>query len=56
VSTLAGEVRDPGRTFPRALVLAVALVTLMYLVPALASLGVAPPDSDPGSGDDWALG
>lgn len=51
VSTLAGEVRDPSRTFPRAMLLAVALVVTMYLVPTMASLGVMP------RGDgDWKLG
>ncbi len=40
VSTLAGEVSDPRRTLPRALLLAVLLVVLMYLLPAMAVLGV----------------
>jgi len=53
VSTLAGEVANPGRTFPRALLLAVGLVVVMYLAPALAALGVAAPDS---GGGDWGLG
>jgi len=53
VSTLAGEVRDPSRTFPRAMLLAVALVVLMYLMPALTALGVAPPNSGT---DAWELG
>ncbi|KAG2487400.1 hypothetical protein HYH03_013969 [Edaphochlamys debaryana] len=50
VSTLAGEVRNPGRTFPRALLLAVGLVVAMYLLPTLAALGVV---AEPG---DWTLG
>lgn len=50
VSTLAGEVRDPSRTFPRAMLMAVALVVTMYLLPTLASLGVMPLDTD------WHLG
>lgn len=50
VSTLAGEVRNPGRTFPRALLLAVLLVVAMYLLPTLAALGVM---AEPG---DWELG
>ncbi len=50
VSTLAGEVRNPGRTFPRALLLAVLLVVAMYLLPTLAALGVM---AQPG---DWELG
>ena len=40
VSTLAGEVNNPGRTLPRAMLLAVMMVVLMYLLPTLAVLGV----------------
>jgi len=50
VSTLAGEVADPGRTFPRALMLAVGLVVASYLLPTLAALGVNTDTSE------WALG
>lgn len=50
VSTLAGEVHDPTYTFPRAMMLGVALVVAMYLIPTMASLGVMPP------GTDWKLG
>ncbi|KAJ9529358.1 hypothetical protein QJQ45_013786 [Haematococcus lacustris] len=53
VSTLAGEVSNPSKTFPRAMLLAVLLVVVMYLVPALTALGVAEPGA---SGDDWGLG
>ncbi|KAL6013145.1 hypothetical protein ACLOJK_003637 [Asimina triloba] len=38
-STLAGEVEDPSRTFPKALVGAVILVVSSYLVPLLAGTG-----------------
>ncbi|KDD73396.1 hypothetical protein H632_c2220p0, partial [Helicosporidium sp. ATCC 50920] len=48
-STLAGEVRDPARTFPRALAAAVALVAGAYLVPLLVGVGVA-------GGVGWELG
>lgn len=51
VSTLAGEVRDPSRTFPRAMLIAVALVVVMYLIPTMASLGVLPPGDH-----NWKLG
>ena len=50
VSTLAGEVRNPSRTFPRALALAVVLVVTSYLLPLLVGLGVAP------DATDWTLG
>jgi amino acid transporter len=54
VSCLAGEVADPARTFPRALLAAVVLVVAMYFFPTLAALGLprgmAPPS------ESWALG
>ncbi len=50
VSTLAGEVANPHKTFPRALMLAVVLVILMYVLPLLACLGVMTETSD------WKLG
>jgi hypothetical protein len=46
-------VRNPGKTFPRALLLAVVLVVAMYLLPTMAALGIASPDS---KGSDWGLG
>ena len=52
VSTLAGEVRDPSRTFPRALFLAVLLVVSLYFFPTLFALGVMPK----GGSADWELG
>lgn len=50
VSTLAGEVSQPHRTFPRALLLAVILVIAFYLFPTLAALGVMTDIQD------WGLG
>ncbi|KAH7835550.1 hypothetical protein Vadar_027254 [Vaccinium darrowii] len=38
-STLAGEIEDPGRTFPKALFGAVVLVVSSYLIPLLAGTG-----------------
>lgn len=38
-STLAGEVEDPSRTFPRAICGTVALVMASYLVPLMAGTG-----------------
>jgi len=35
LSTVSGEVEDPRRTFPRALAIAVPLVTMVYLLPIL---------------------
>ncbi|AIE85050.1 amino acid transporter [Fimbriimonas ginsengisoli Gsoil 348] len=38
MSTIAGEVEDPKKAFPRALALGVPLVTLTYLIPVLVGL------------------
>ncbi|EFN50801.1 hypothetical protein CHLNCDRAFT_37683 [Chlorella variabilis] len=50
VSCLAGEVKDPSRTFPRALAGAVVLVVASYLLPLLVGLGVT------ATSTDWELG
>lgn len=39
VSTFAGEVKHPARTFPLALMISVLLVTMLYLLPMVATLG-----------------
>ncbi|XP_072990002.1 probable polyamine transporter At3g13620 [Typha latifolia] len=46
-STMAGEVVRPETTFPRALVVAVAMTALGYLVPLAAAIGAidAPPEA-----------
>jgi amino acid transporter len=43
-STIAGEVEDPGRTYPRTMLLTVFLVALTYVIPvlAVAHSGLAP--------------
>ncbi|KAL6878288.1 hypothetical protein ACP4OV_012458 [Aristida adscensionis] len=47
VSTMAGEVERPGRTFPAALVSAVCMGSLGYLLPLMAATGAvdAPPEA-----------
>src|SRR5438067_431743 len=40
-STAQGEVRDPSRTYPRALAFGLPLVTLGYFVPLLTALGAS---------------
>ncbi|CAN6325092.1 unnamed protein product [Urochloa humidicola] len=47
VSTVAGEVDRPGRTLPRALVSAVCIGSLGYLLPLMAATGAvdAPPEA-----------
>lgn len=50
VSTLAGEVHKPQKTFPKALLWAVVVVVLSYLVPTMAALGVSTDT------DAWTLG
>jgi APA family basic amino acid/polyamine antiporter len=42
VCFLGGEVRDPGRTIPRAVLLSIALVAIIYLVMNVSILGVIP--------------
>ena len=42
VSKLAGEVRDPGRTLPRALAFGVTIVTLVYLLTSAAFIYLVP--------------
>lgn len=50
-STLAGEIENPSRTFPRALLGAVVLVVCSYLVPLLAGTGAV--ETDP---SEWSDG
>ena len=50
VSTLAGEVPMPHKTFPRALFAAVVLVVLTYALPLMVGLGVTRVVKD------WKLG
>jgi amino acid transporter len=40
-STAQGEVKDPSRTYPRALAIALPLVTIGYFVPLLTTLGAS---------------
>lgn len=42
VSTAGEEVKDPGRTMPRAIVLALLIVTTVYVLVALAAVGAQP--------------
>jgi amino acid transporter len=51
VSTMAGEVENPGKTFPTALLSSVAMTSLGYLLPLMAATGAidAPPE-------DWGNG
>ncbi|CAA6657509.1 unnamed protein product [Spirodela intermedia] len=51
-STLAGEVEDPSRTFPRAIYGAVALVVASYLVPLMAGTGAL----DRSKTEEWSDG
>jgi amino acid transporter len=53
-STIAGEVKDPGRVYPRAMLTTVLLVAATYLLPvaAMAHTGLAPAKWTDGT---WAL-
>lgn len=42
-STFAGEVRDPTRTYPRAMFLSVVVISLAYLLPLCVAAGVDKP-------------
>jgi len=48
-STLAGEVRQPERTFPRALRITVLMVLCTYILPITAGVGLPGPDG----GQNW---
>ena len=50
VSTLAGEVPNPAKTFPKALFGAVVLVVSTYALPLIVGLGVTTDIAD------WKLG
>jgi len=50
VSTVAGEVERPERTYPRAMLLTVVAVTLVYLLPVLAAASTGMPPAQ------WAAG
>lgn len=53
VSKLAGEVRDPGRTLPRALASGVIVVTLVYVLVSFAFIYLVPTEQV-GSGETFA--
>ena len=44
IATMGEEVRDPGRTIPRAITLALAIAVAIYLVVGVAALVAAGPD------------
>jgi amino acid transporter len=45
-STFAGEVRDPGRSYPRAMVAATAVIVVAYLLPVVAAAASGVPASE----------
>lgn len=51
-STILGEVKDPGRTYVRALWISVPLITISYLLPMIAALGSGLHAGDPGAWRD----
>lgn len=56
ITFAAAEVRDPAKTIPRALVLGVTLVTLLYVATNIAYLGLLPVVGDPNGADALARG
>jgi len=53
LSTVAAEVEEPQKSFPRSLAISIPLVTLVYLLPVLAAIKTAPLASDWSEGS-WA--
>lgn len=53
LSTVAGEVENPQRSFPRSLAISIPMVTLVYLLPVLAALKTSPQASQWEEGS-WA--
>ncbi|KAK9079033.1 hypothetical protein SSX86_000702 [Deinandra increscens subsp. villosa] len=51
VSTMAGEVKNPKKTFPKALFFAVILTCLAYIIPLMAVTGAVSVDQN-----DWETG
>jgi amino acid transporter len=51
LSTIAGEIDQPRRNYPRALAITIPAITLIYLLPTLVSLAVLGPD-----GVEWTAG
>jgi amino acid transporter len=56
VATVAGEIKQPGRNLPRAMVGGVLLVTTIYAISMLILLGVVPLDQVAGEGTAIAIG
>jgi amino acid transporter len=56
VATVAGEIKNPGKNLPRAMVGGVLLVTTIYAVSMLILLGVVPLDRIAGEGTAIAIG
>src|SRR5579859_7126771 len=51
VSAMSGEIREPRKTLPRALIAAAALIALMYIIGTFSVLAIVPAnDVDPKSG------
>ena len=51
VSLFAGDVKNPKKTYPRAMFLALAMVTLSYFIPVLVATGATTHDRE-----DWVVG
>lgn len=52
ISTVSGEVRDPQRSYPRALAIGLAIVTASYLLPVMVGVAAAP-DSGKWETGEW---
>jgi amino acid transporter len=53
VSTVAGEMKNPRRDYPRALGISIPLITLVYLIPSLVGLAFASPSKVEWTAGTW---
>jgi amino acid transporter len=51
LSTVAGDIENPRRDYPRALAITIPMITLIYLIPTVVSLAVIGP-----TGVEWTAG
>jgi amino acid transporter len=54
LSTIAGEMKDPRRDYPKTLLITVPLITLAYLLPVLVGLAVVGTDQIEWTAGAWA--
>jgi amino acid transporter len=53
VSTVAGEMKNPRKDYPRALMISIPLITLVYLIPSILGLAYASPNKVTWTAGTW---